>query len=195
MLFCTVTLYAALVADPFVRKVEGHVKVTVSSEVRGDKTWESEDGWARHSYFAYASWSGWVWASDEFLSPASVRRCHECQSSGQVPVQMVADPCEPGIFKAYGRMQGTFSPQYNAFVEQFYLMVDEDFNQSLYPELGNAQPFEFIVEGPGRNHSAACWLIRSPKADARFEITLDLTVDDRRRRVFWTWFDHARLEA
>ena len=41
-------------------KVDGHVKVTVSSEIRGDKTWESEDGWERHSYFAYASWSSWA---------------------------------------------------------------------------------------------------------------------------------------
>ncbi|CAE7742253.1 Phthiocerol synthesis polyketide synthase type I PpsC [Symbiodinium microadriaticum] len=149
--------------------VEGHVKVTVASEIRGDKTWESEDSWSRHSYFAYASWSGWV------------------------PVQMVADPSEPGVFRAYGRMRGTFSPQYNAFVEQFYVVIDEDFNQSLYPELGNAQPFEFIVEGPGYNRSAACWLIRSSKPDSRFEVIVDLTADDRRRRVFWTWFEDARF--
>ena len=36
------------------------MKVTVASEIRGDKTWESEDSWSRHSYFAYASWSGWA---------------------------------------------------------------------------------------------------------------------------------------
>mmetsp|Transcript_68037 Transcript_68037/g.160149 ORF Transcript_68037/g.160149 Transcript_68037/m.160149 type:complete len:1179 (-) Transcript_68037:69-3605(-) len=151
--------------------VEGHVKVTVESEVRGNKTWESEDGWERHSYFAYASWSGWV------------------------PVQMVSDPSDPGIFRAYGRLQGCFSPQYNAFVEQFYILIDEDIDQAFFPELGGAQPFEYIVEGPGCNRFGACWLMRSPQPDARFEILLDLTASDRRRMVSWTWLEKGRLQT
>ncbi|CAJ1458008.1 unnamed protein product [Effrenium voratum] len=151
--------------------VEGHVRVTVSSEVRGDKTWDSEDGWERHSYYAYASWSGWV------------------------PVPMVMDPSEPGVFRAYGKVQASFAPQYGCHVERFFLIMDEDMNQALYPQLNCSEPFQYVMEGPSGNPSSLCWHIQSRVPDARFEVILDLTAEDYRHRVSWVGEAIGRAEA
>lgn len=90
----------------------GHLRVTVASEIRGAKVWESSDGWERHSYNVYGSWTNWV------------------------PVPMIMD--EPGIFKAYGRMQGETLPASRGYAEYFYVLMDEDLNLAYYPQLSCA---------------------------------------------------------
>jgi hypothetical protein len=94
---------------------DGHLRVTVASDVRGDKVWESEDGWERHSYHVYGSWTNWV------------------------PVTMVMDAQRPGIFRAFGKIQ---SRGFAGFMERFYIIVDEDIHLSLYPQLTCSRPYE-----------------------------------------------------
>lgn len=146
---------------------DGHLRVTVASDVRGDKVWESEDGWERHSYHVYGSWTNWT------------------------PVTMVMDVQRPGIFRAFGKIQ---SRGFAGFMERFYIIVDEDVNLALYPQLTCSRPYEYIVEGPGANPSSHCWQIYSPTC-SRFEVTLDLTADDRRQRVSWAWSGVGQIEA
>jgi len=148
---------------------DGHFRVAVESEVRGEKVWESEAGWDRRQYCVLGSWSGWV------------------------PVAMVMDPAEPGIFRAYGKVGKTFSHRHGAYVERFQIVVDGDSNVALYPELGEADAMQYIVEGPDRHGSGLHWLIRSPRPNVRFEVCLDLNAEDRRRRVYWSWSDPSAI--
>ncbi|CAK9064630.1 unnamed protein product, partial [Durusdinium trenchii] len=154
--------------------VDGHLRVTVASDIRGDKVWESEDGWDRHSYYVYGSWTNWV------------------------PVQMIMDPSEPGVFKAFGKVQCLYpsmKTHRGGHVERFYIIVDEDTNLAYYPQLSCARQHEYIVEGPGPNPSALCWQIYCPTPDSRFEIIFDLTAEDRRQRVSWGWPIRGQIEA
>eukprot|EP00438_Fugacium_kawagutii_P018475 Skav222406 [mRNA] locus=scaffold4005:16686:20057:+ [translate_table: standard] len=90
----------------------GHLRVLVSSDIRGDKVWESEDGWERHSYHLCGSWTNWV------------------------PVTMIMD--QPGIFRAFGKM----TPGLRGHAERFYIVVDEDPNLCYYPQLNCSRPHE-----------------------------------------------------
>ena len=67
---------------------------------------------------------------------------------------------------------------------------------SVHAEFLLTKPFalRYIVEGPGTNKSSLCWQIYSP-TQRRFEITLDLTVDDRRQRVTWAWSLLGQIDA
>ena len=95
----------------------GHLRVTVSSDIRGDKTWESEDAWERHSYQVYGSWTNWV------------------------PVTMIMDPLRPGVFRAFGKIQTEPHPRLG-YMERFYIIVDEDTNLSYYPQLSCSSQHE-----------------------------------------------------
>jgi len=148
--------------------VDAHVTVSVSSEIRGEKVWESEEGWDRHQYCALASWNGWV------------------------PVQMVMDPSEPGIFRAYGKVGQNFSTQHGAYVERFHIVVDEDSSHAFYPQISDAPALQYITEGPGPPADKH-WLIRSRLPNARFELCLDLNQSDRRRCVSWIWVEAPAL--
>ena len=59
---------------------------------------------------------------------------------------------------------------------------------------GDWSAARYIVEGPGPNPSSHCWQIYSPTC-SRFEVTLDLTADDRRQRVSWAWSGVGQIEA
>eukprot|EP00930_Biecheleria_cincta_P034659 TRINITY_DN23921_c0_g1_i1.p1 TRINITY_DN23921_c0_g1~~TRINITY_DN23921_c0_g1_i1.p1 ORF type:complete len:1306 (+),score=184.91 TRINITY_DN23921_c0_g1_i1:67-3918(+) len=144
---------------------DGHVRVTVASEVRGEKVWHSLEGWDRHQYSVVASWSNWV------------------------PVPMVMDPSQPGVFRAFARMNNFTSHRYGFYVERFQIIVDEDRNQAFYPQVAEAPMLQYVVEGPGANPQDKHWLVRTDTPGARFEICLDLNVSDRRRRVSWNWSD------
>merc|ERR1712060_813607 len=92
-----------------VELADGHVRVTVASEVRGEKVWHSLEGWDRHQYSVVGSWSNWV------------------------PVPMVMDPSEPGVFRAFARVSAFPSHRHGFCVERFQIIVDEDRNQAFYP--------------------------------------------------------------
>ncbi|CAE8683313.1 unnamed protein product [Polarella glacialis] len=148
---------------------DAHVAVTTSSEVRGDKVWESLEGWDRHQYCVVGSWSGWV------------------------PAAMVMDPAEPGLFKAYGKVGKAWSHQHGAYIERFQVAVDGDSAQAFHPQLGDAAAAESIVDGPDDGGAGKSWLIRSQDPNVRFEICLNLNAADRRQKVTWSWTEPLAL--
>eukprot|EP00933_Yihiella_yeosuensis_P004744 TRINITY_DN10914_c2_g1_i1.p1 TRINITY_DN10914_c2_g1~~TRINITY_DN10914_c2_g1_i1.p1 ORF type:complete len:674 (+),score=124.99 TRINITY_DN10914_c2_g1_i1:23-2023(+) len=142
--------------------VDAHIKVFTSSDLRGEKVWESKEGWNRHEYCVVGSWSGGV------------------------PAPMIMEPSEPGIFRGYAKVGSNYSHEHSAFIERFQIVIDADLDKAFYPERGDAPATEYIVEGPDDQGEGRYWLLCSPEANARVEICLDLSATDRRQKVTWT---------
>lgn len=136
--------------------VDAKVTVTAASDLRAEKVWTSEQGWARHSYSVAGSFNEWT--------PA--------------PMAMAA----PGIFKFSAPMGTTKSEA--AFGDVFQVYVDDDPSLAFAPEVELAPSGSSIVAGPGVAVSKG-FNVRSATAMAKFEVTLDLTTVDRRKTVTW----------
>jgi len=152
------------VVDLQLRIVDAKVSVAAISVTKGTKVWESNEGWARHEYFVIGSFTGW-----------------QCAPMGM-------DPRRPGTFRCYGAVGDEVDPELGCFTAEFRVVVDEDIAHSYHPEVGHAGSGECIVRGPPSDGEGRNWLARTVYPPSRpFEITLDLTAEDRRRIVTWRW--------
>jgi len=140
---------------------DGKITVAVVSETKGEKVWESVEGWDRHEY----------WLA---LKDGPCRR-------------MSMDPEIPGVFRARAVVGQNYDERFRGFCEFFNVIVDEDPNYAFYPEVGFASTGECIVRGPDRDCGGRPFTVKSWQAGAAFEAVLDLNATDRRRRVTWAW--------
>merc|ERR1712048_1319255 len=92
---------------------------------------------------------------------------------------LVMDAELPGLFRFQG--QAVHSD------DSFQIVIDEDVQCALYPQVSGAGSSEVIVLGPDGEANGRLWCLRSPRAGARFEILLDMNTLDRRRVVSWRW--------
>jgi len=145
------------------RILDAHIAVTVASEVKGAKVYESVEGWERHQYSVVGSWTNWA------------------------PVAMVPDAEAPGVFRAFAKLGEMYSSRAEAFVELFQVVVDDDAAQAFHPMVDGSDSGQHIVLGPDGDGDGKNWAVLSAVPNARFEICLDLTAVDRRKMVTWTW--------
>lgn len=87
----------------------------------------------------------------------------------------------------------------NYFTARFRVLVDGDAEQAFYPEAPNAIPGESIVRGPDRGcggldgpHFYVRARQRSPSAC--FQVSLNLTAEDTRTIVSWSWVTPDAIE-
>merc|ERR1712032_1563913 len=104
-----------------------------------------------------------------------------------MPIRMIMDPMKPGIFKCKAQVGETFYPEYNGFLELFVITIDDDLQHTFYPEKNLSRSGESIVHGCDDYGVDKNFMVRSPTPYADFEIVLDLTAEDRRQIVTWTW--------
>jgi len=140
---------------------DGKITVAVISETKGEKVWESREGWDRHEY--------WVVFKSGTLT------------------KMVMDPRAPGVFRAPGVIGDTYDEKFRGFCEFFSVVVDEDPHHAFYPEVGFASTGECIVHGPDRECEGRPFTVKGWQVGATFTVTLDLNAVDRRKRVTWAW--------
>nr|AQS99208.1 type I polyketide synthase [Gambierdiscus excentricus] len=143
--------------------VDAKVAVRATSPTRGTVEWHSLEGWERHEYSAVGSFNEGV------------------------PLPMSMDLMKPGIFKCRVKVGDSFYPEYNAFLELFQVTVDDDVQHTFYPDKNLSRSGEAIVRGPDSGGSDKNFLVRSLLPYKAFEIVLDLTAEDRRRVVTWSW--------
>nr|AQS99294.1 type I polyketide synthase [Gambierdiscus polynesiensis] len=145
------------------RVVDAQVTVTLISDTKGTKVWQSEQGWNRREYFLAGNFNGWL------CTP------------------MTMDPVRPGIFKAVGCVGDKYDIIKIGYLAEFQIVIDEDFGRVYYPELNGAGSGECIVRGPDGNGTGRHFLVRTSCMPSRaFEVALDLTSMDRRKIVTWT---------
>jgi len=140
---------------------DGQIIVSSSSKTQGEKVWESQEGWERHSY----------WLS----------------FAGGPCTQMVADTDNPGVLRARGTIGQNYIEKFRGLCEFFNIIVDEDSNFGYYPDVAYASTGECICWGPEKIPPETPFLIKSWQAGAGFEVVLDMKAKDRRKRVTWTW--------
>merc|ERR1740129_964493 len=141
---------------------DGKITMKVNSVLKGTKVWQSMVGWARHEYFIVGSWSGWKFE------------------------RMAMDEHCPGVFRCYGCVRDAWSDTHRGFVEQFYIVADEDKKQMrIHPEVWDAQLGEAIVCGPHADSEEKHFLLRGSFPGESFVISLDLTAENRRQTVTW----------
>jgi len=143
--------------------VDAKVTVKAESETKGTTEWESIEGWDRHEYSAVGSFN-----------------------SG-VPIPMTMDLMKPGVFTCRAKIGDSFYPEYNGFLELFQVTVDDDLQHSFYPETNLSRSGEVIVRGPDDYGADKSFLVRSLIPYKAFDIVLDLTAEDRRKIVTWSW--------
>jgi len=145
------------------RVVDAQITVTLMSDTKGTKVWQSEQGWSRREYFLTGSFNGW-------LSTA-----------------MTMDPVRPGIFKAVGTVADKFDVFQTGYLAEFQILIDEDNERAYYPDVNGAGSGECIVRGPDGEGAGKYFLVRTSCMPSRaFEVALDLTAIDRRKTVTWT---------
>jgi len=143
--------------------VDAKVTVKAESETKGTTEWESIEGWDRHEYSAVGSFN-----------------------SG-VPIPMTMDLMKPGVFTCRAKVGDSFYPEYNGFLELFQVTVDDDLQHTFYPETNLSKTGEVIVRGPDDYGADKSFLVRSLIPYKAFDIVLDLTAEDRRKIVTWSW--------
>jgi len=140
---------------------DGQVLVSVATSSQGEKVWESQEGWERHTY--------WL----NFQNGPCI--------------QMSMDPEVPGLFRARYQMGRHFDEQYRGICEFFTVIVDGDPNFGFFPDFACASSGECIVWGPDRVPLERPFLVKSWQAGAGFEVALDARARDRRKMVTWSW--------
>jgi len=140
---------------------DGQVLVTVTTKSQGEKVWESQEGWERHSY--------WL------------------QFIGGPAEQMTMDPEAPGVFRARGTIGQNYYEKYRGLCEFFNIVVDEDPNFGFFPDVAYASSTECICWGPERIPTESPFMVKSLQAGAGFEVVLNTRATDMRKRVTWTW--------
>jgi len=143
---------------------DGRVEVTISSETKGGKTWESTEGFQRHSYSVVGSWNDYA-----------------CEP-------MTPKETDTGVVWTYrGKIGANVSDVVRCFYEFFRVCVDEDQEHTWYPEHQIAHLGESIAQGPDNGGKDNFWIMKNPQSGAEFEITFDLNALDRRNIVSWSW--------
>jgi len=109
--------------------------------------------------------------------------------NGWTPVQMLQGD-RPGVFT----WRAAVGPSRQ---ERFTICLDEDPGLQLYPESpGSTPPGLVIVKGPGPVEDARDFVLVSLKADAEFEIVVDLNAADKRKVVDVRWLgDRIDVES
>jgi hypothetical protein len=143
--------------------VDAKVVVSVENGSHGGTEWKSVEGWDRHSYSVLGS------------------------VHGGEPVPMSMDVLNPGTFKCRITMGEDYDANFDGFVEYFQVCVDDGTEIALYPEMNLAGSGETIVRGPDSKGGDRSFLVRCPVPYASLDVTLDLTAEDRRKMVTWSW--------
>nr|AQS99313.1 type I polyketide synthase [Gambierdiscus polynesiensis] len=148
------------------RVVDARITVTLISDTKGTKVWQSEPGWNRREYFLAGDFNGWL------CTP------------------MTFDPVRLGVFRAIGFVGDTYDATQAGYLAEFQIVIDEDFERAYYPDLDGASSGETIVRGPDGKGAGKRFLVRTSSMPGRpFEVALDLTSTDRRKIVTWTMVD------
>eukprot|EP00415_Alexandrium_ostenfeldii_P000984 UN0984 len=135
--------------------------MAVISETKGEKVWQSLEGWDRHEY--------WL------------------AFHGGPCLKMEMDPEIPGLFRCRGKVRDNYDEKFRGFCEFFNVLVDEDPSFALYPEVGFASSGECIVRGPDRGSEGRPFTVKSWQVGAGFEVFLDFNAPDKRKTVTWKW--------
>lgn len=142
------------------RVVDAQITVTLMSDTKGTKVWQSEQGWARREYFLTGSFNGWLFTP------------------------MTMDPVRPGIFKAVGTVPDKCDILNCGYLSEFQIVIDEDTDRAYYPDMNGAGSGECIVRGPDGEGAGKHFLVRTNCMPSQsFEVSLDLTAIDRRKTV------------
>lgn len=142
--------------------IDAWIAVTISSETKGGKVWESRDGFARHSYSVHGAFGD---------RPFTVLE----------PLKKI-----PGVFKCRVQSSSRSIDALGWFADLFRVVVDEDLAHAMYPATPHSQSGKCIVMGPDSGGDGSCFALRSPTAGSTFEIVLNLQARDRRKVVTWT---------
>jgi 3-oxoacyl-(acyl-carrier-protein) synthase len=141
---------------------DAKVAVSATTESKGTTTWTSQEGWDRHTYTVVGSYN-------------------------TAPIAMTMDPMKPGVFKCKTSVGFDFVDDFRGFAEVFQVCVDQGSKATFYPEDNLAGPAEMVVFGPNDKGEDKRFLARSLIPGAAFEVVLDLTAEDKRQIVTWTW--------
>merc|ERR1712187_619370 len=94
---------------------------------------------------------------------------------------------KPGVFKCKTSVGFDFVEEFRGFAEVFQVTPDLGGKAAFYPEEQMAGSGEMIVFGPDDDGEDKSFLARSLIPGAVFEVTLDLTAEDKRKVVAWAW--------
>merc|ERR1712232_842201 len=147
------------------RILDAAVDVTLESAKWGLKLWNSLEGWDRHQYFVAGSFNGWT------------------------PSLMTMDLGSPGLFRSRDVSGG------KGDIESFQVWVDEDNRQAFCPQGCSAALGGAIIQSPDGERHDNCFLLTDAPHSTPFEITLDLTAQDRRKTVTWVLLDSPKAEG
>ncbi|CAE8600992.1 unnamed protein product [Polarella glacialis] len=154
--------------------VDAEVLVTATSAASAGppREWRSLSGWARHQYSVVGS------------------------SNDGLHIPMVMDPSRPGVFTSVVTMREVFSEEQAAFCDTFQVAVDYDKRLVFYPEVPGSSSGEAIVLRPDAKAvgSEHVFVVRSRTPGRTFQVTLDLTAEDRRQTVSWAWVDRPKRD-
>lgn len=140
-------------------------KVTVRAYMatsRRSRQWDSNRGWARHTYAVI-------------------------QDEGGQTLPMTMNLRRPGVFTCTVVVGKDFDKQAGAYFLNFQVAIDGDSRWVFYPMQAGGLSGEVIVNRPPLhgNGSDVPFSIYSPSPERTFQITLDLTAEDRRNTVTW----------
>merc|ERR1712066_821798 len=124
------------------------------SDAGGTRTFRSLDGASRKSYFVTGSWANF----------------------GFSPMEPDPDG-NPDVHRFRFRMS-------HEDAESFQIVVDEDLDQAIYPEMHLANQELSVAQGPDNKGKGMFWAI-TEHPFAEIEIVLDFSQADRRRLVTW----------
>lgn len=145
----------------FVEDGQVIVRAFMSSS-RRSRQWNSNKGWARHSYVVI-------------------------RDDGGQSIPMTMNSRRPGIFTCSVVVGKDFDKEAGAYFLNFQVAVDGDSRWVFFPLQAGGLSGEVIVSQPPLhgNGSEVPFSIYSPSPDKTFQITLDLTAQDRRNTVTW----------
>ena len=142
---------------------DGQVAVRVYMVTsRRSRQWDSNPGWARHSYAVI-------------------------QDEGGQTIPMTMNNQHPGIFTCTVTVGKDFDKQAGAYFLNFQVAIDGDSRWVFHPMQAGGLSGEVIVNRPPLhgNGSDVPFSIYSPSPERTFQIILDLTAEDRRNTVTW----------
>lgn len=140
---------------------DGKVVVSVVSDTKGEKVYESREGKERHDYCLGGSFNNWEWEP------------------------MVADESRFGVYHGTMTLGETYSHDDHAYVDFFNIALDGDGDCIFHPEVSYTGCGQSIVAGPDLREDCP-WMVKGYQSGQQVNVVLDLNAVDRRKIVTWT---------
>lgn len=131
---------------------DGDITVTSNVGSMGELTWRSAVGGPKDMYYVIGTWDDWK-LKDAMKSSPTAYDAHNYQFTiGQ------------------------------SGIEQFQIVVNQNFDFKMYPAVANSPPGNTTVRGPDAVGDGFAWEVVGPPGEI-MEITLDIGAEDRRNVV------------